>query len=153
MTMTDKDEYTISPMHRHLKQVVWYQLARERTGSEGGNQETGPVHRMKWLFQQKDFPCGACHRSDKVKFMVLPTGVYRSCENEGFTEKIEPVDEGEMHSEAILLEDFICKTNAEAVEVIKRYHQEKIYLDEDTHVFLPQYKVPRYAGRKPSKED
>jgi hypothetical protein len=151
MTMTDKEkeEYPISPMHRHLKQVVWYQLAREPTGNVMGNQETGPVHRMKWLFQSKDFPCGACHRSDHVKFMVLPTGVYRSCENEGFTEKVEPIDEGEMHSEAILLEDLVLKTNQEAIDVIRRYKQEKIYLNEDSHIFLPQYKMPKFAGRKP----
>jgi hypothetical protein len=149
MTDKEKEEYPISPMHRHLKQVVWYQLARERPMTEGGSQESGPVHRMKWLFQQKDFPCGACHRSDHVKFMVLPTGVYRSCEQEGFTEKIEPIDEGEMHSEAILLEDHLCTTNTEALEVIKRYKQEKIYLDPDCHVFLPAYKLPRFAGRKP----
>lgn len=149
MTMTDEKEYKISPMHRHLKEVVWYQLAREPTGAAMGNQETGPVHRMKWLFQAKDFPCGACHRSDNVKFMVLPTGVFRSCSNEGFTEKVEPIDEGEMHSEAILLEDVVLKTNAEAIEVIKRYKQEKIFLNEDSHIFLPQYKIPKFVGRKP----
>lgn len=151
--MTDKtEEYPISPMHRHLKQVVWYQLARESSGPQG-NQETGPVHRMKWLFQAKDFPCGACHRSDHVKFMVLPTGVYRSCEHEGFTEKVEPIDEGEMQSEAILLEDVVLQKNEDAYAVIKRYHQEKMYLDPDAHIFLPQYKVPRHAGRLPSKEE
>jgi hypothetical protein len=149
MTMTDKDEYPISPMHRHLKEVVWYQLVREQT-SEG--RESGKVHRMKWLFQQKDFPCGACKGIDKTKFMVLPTGVYRSCETEGFTEKIEAIDEGEMHSEAILLEDVVLTDNADAVAVIKRYHQEKIFLDEESHINLPPYKLPKSVGRRQSSK-
>lgn len=142
-----QDEYPISPMHKHLDSVVWYQLARE--GSPTGR-EDGKVHRLKWLFESRDFPCGACHRNDGVKFMVLPTGVYRSCSNEGFTEKIEPIDTGEMGSEATLLEDIICD-NTQAIEVIKMYRQEKIFLDPETRVFLPEYKLPRQYGRKPSR--
>jgi hypothetical protein len=147
MTNDKKDEYPISPMHRHLKEVVWYQLAREQSGEM--SRESGKVHRLKWLFQQKDFPCGACRSIEKVKFMVLPTGVYRSCENEGMTEKIDPIDEGELHSEAILLEDVVLTDNADAVAVIKRYHQEKIFLDEDSHISLPPYKLPKSAGKRP----
>lgn len=144
----EKSEYPPSPMHRHLKQVVWYQLTRE--GSATGR-EDGKVHRLKWLFDSEDFPCGACHRTDMVKFMVLPTGVYRSCENEGFTEKIEPIDTGELGAEATLLEDVIC-TNEEAIDVIKRYKQEKIFLDPETRIFLPEYKLPRPYGRKAPKK-
>lgn len=140
-----KEEYPASPMHRHLKEVVWYQLAREPSPT---GREDGKLHRLKWLFETKDFPCGACHRADNVKFMVLPTGVYRSCESEGFTEKIEPIDEGEFGSEATLLEDTIC-TNEEALAVIKMYHQERIFLDPDTRVFLPEYRLPRPYSKKP----
>lgn len=150
MTDKEKDEYPISPMHRHLKEVVWYQLTRQKISME--NQEVGPVHRLKWLFLQKDFPCGACKKSDKVKFMVLPTGVYRSCEEEGMTEKIDPIDVGEMQCEAILLEDHLCTTNKEAVDVIKRYHQERIYLDAESHIFLPEYKLPRFGKVPPEKK-
>lgn len=137
-------------MHRHLKEVVWYQLAREQTPT---GHEDGKLHRMKWLFLQKDFPCGACHRTDMVEFMVLPTGVYRSCRNEGFTEKIDPIDEGEMRSEAILLEDVILDKNEDAISVVKRYKQERIYLNEDTRVFFPPYKLPLHGGRKPPKRE
>jgi hypothetical protein len=77
-------------MHQHLDQVVWYQLVREPSDKPN----TGKLHRQKWLFRAQDMPCGACHSSKAVKFMVLPTGVYRSCSNEGFTEKVEPIDEG-----------------------------------------------------------
>lgn len=149
MVEKDKEEYPLSPMHKHFRELVVYQLSREPSQSA---REDGRVHRMKWLFQQQDFPCGACHTTEKVKFMVLPTGVYRSCDKEGFTEKVEAIDYGEMASEAILLEDYICITNAEAIAVIKRYRQEKIYLDEESRIHLPEYKLPRKAGRKPKKE-
>ena len=132
-------------MHKHLKEVVWYQLMREPSAT--GRQD-GRLHRMKWLFRAQDLPCGACHRIDKVKFMVLPTGVYRSCENEGFTEKIEPIDISEMRQEAILLEDIVC-TNQQALDVVKMYKQEKLYLDPDTGgVFFPEYKLPSRGVQK-----
>jgi hypothetical protein len=143
-TDKEKEEYPISPMHRHLKQVVWYQLAREPNPS-GRNDNTGTLHRMKWLFKAEDFPCGACNKSETIKFMVLPTGVYRTCEWEGFTEKTDPVDVGEMHLEATLLEDIVC-TNEQAIEVVKRYKQEKIFAGEHP-VFFPEYKLPTHAGK------
>jgi hypothetical protein len=149
MADKEKDEYPLSPMHKHFKEVVWVQLVREHSQSGG---EDGPIHRMKWLFQQQDFPCDACHSSEKVKFMVLPTGVYRSCDNEGFTEKVEAIDYGERGYEAILLENYVCVTNEEAIAVIRRYKQEKIYLDEESRIRLPEYKLPRKTGRKPKKE-
>ena len=125
-------------MHKHLKQVVWYQLARE--ASERPN--TGKLHRMKWLFRAEDMPCGACRKSNGVSFMVLPTGVYRSCENEGFTEKVDPIDEGEFPHNAILLEDVI-PSNKEAMDVLKMYNQIKIYMDQETGgIFFPEYKLP-----------
>jgi hypothetical protein len=138
-----------SPMHRHLPEVIWYQLMQERADGI----ENGKIHRMKWLFKAEDFPCGnpECRRTETIKFMVLPTGVYRSCSYEGFTEKIEPVDEGEMHCEAKLLEDIILTDNDDAVEVIKRYKQERIFLNEDSHISLPQYKLPKRAVRKSKK--
>src|SRR5208337_3542258 len=128
------EEYPISPMHRHLKQVVWMQLMRETSPYSLSD---GKVHRMKWLFKPEDFPCGACGRFDLVDFMVLPTGVYRSCKVEGMTEKVDPIDEGEKHYEAVLLEDTILTDNQDAIDVIKRYKQERIFLDEDSKVELP----------------
>jgi hypothetical protein len=87
-------------------------------------------------------PCGACHSSKAVKFMVLPTGVYRSCSNEGFTEKVEPIDEGEFPHFAILLEDKI-PTNKEAMDVIHMYKQEKIFMDQETGgIWFPEHKQP-----------
>ena len=159
--MTDKDEVIekkslkdASPMHRHLQEVIWYQLMQERT--EAGI-ENGKVHRMKWLFTAKDFPCGnpACNRTETITFMVLPTGVYRSCSFEGFTEKIEPIDEGERHNEAQLLEDIVLGTddNDMAVAVIKRYKQERIYLDQDSHISLPPYKLPTRGKKKQGKSE
>ena len=151
--MTDK-EYKISPMHKHFKEVVWYQLAREQTGE--GRRDSGKLHRLKWLFRQEDYPCGACRKTETVKFMVLPTGVYCSCEYEGMTERIDPIDEGELHREAVLLEDVILPDtrdgNREAVEVVKRYHQERMYLDEDSKIDFPAYKLPRTAGKDWTKK-
>jgi|GEM_PF-6312861 hypothetical protein len=131
-------KYPISPMHQHLDQVVWYQLVREPSDKPN----TGKLHRQKWLFRAQDMPCGACHSSKAVKFMVLPTGVYRSCSNEGFTEKVEPIDEGEFPHFAILLEDKI-PTNKEAMDVIHMYKQEKIFMDQETGgIWFPEHKQP-----------
>jgi hypothetical protein len=145
MSEEKKEEYKISPMHRHLTQVVWYQLARDMSPS-GRDDNSGTLHRLKWLFKPEDFPCGACDKIDTIKFMVLPTGVYRTCSWEGFTEKTDPVEiEGQRHMEAILLEDIIC-TNEQAIDVVKRYKQEKIY-DPRTGVFFPPYRIPSHVGK------
>jgi hypothetical protein len=142
-----KEKYPITPMHKHFKEVVWYQLAREPpTGGRDDN--SGVLHRMKWLFKAEDFPCGACSSSNKIKFMVLPTGVYRTCEEEGFTEKTDPVSIGPTLMEAVLLEDLIC-TNQQAIDVVKMYHQERIYVGdrENPPIFFPRYTVPTHAGK------
>ena len=76
--------------------------------------------------------------------MVLPTGVFRSCGIEGWTEKIQPNPEEEVdmpHYEAILLEDIVCN-NHQANEVVKTYHQERLYFDP-VHTLFPLYRLPR----------
>ena len=146
--MPEKEtQYEPSPMHQRLKEVVWYQLAREVTQI---GMDNGTLHRLKWLFRPQEFPCGNvdCRQSDTITFMVLPTGVYRTCSNEGFTEKIQPIDEGEMHLEAILLEDIVCN-NQQALDVVKMYHQERMYLDPDSRVLFSQYRIPKRGVRKP----
>jgi hypothetical protein len=148
MTDEKKDEYPLTPMHKHFKEVVCMQLSRE---PQPAGQQNGKIHRMKWLFQPIDFPCGSCNSSDHVKFMILPTGVYRSCEYCNITEKVEAVNY-ENGQEAILLEDLILTDNRQAVEVIKRYGQEKLYLNEETRVFLPEHHPPRHPNRKPRKD-
>jgi hypothetical protein len=143
-----KTEYTLSPMKKHFAQVIWTQLVREPSPDP---RNTGRIHAMTWMFTQEDFPCGGCGRKDTIQFMVLSTGVYRSCKYDGFTERIEPVNY-ENGQEAILLEDKIVSSNDEALGIIKRYHQEKTYLDPDAPLNLPDYKLPRKAGRSPKKE-
>ena len=142
--MTENNEkYPISPMHKQLTEAVWYELERE--GSVSGR-EDGTLHRLKWLFRQKDFPCRNCGGTDSVSFMVLPTGVFRSCSIEGWTEKVQPNPEEEIdmtHYEAVLLEDIICN-NKQANDVVKRYHQERLYLDP-VHTLFPMYRLPRHG--------
>jgi hypothetical protein len=144
-----KSEYQLSPMKKHFDKLIVKLLAREPTPPPN----VGRLHILTWLFKKTDFPCGACNRIDDVQFMVLSTGVYRSCKFDGFTEKVEPVNDN--GQEAILLEDKICSSDTEAMEVIKRYHQERIYCDPDASLNLPEYRPPRKAGRirKPIVEE
>ena len=142
-----ENEYKLSPMHKHLKEVVWYELEREASMT---GREDGALHRMKWLFRQEDFPCPNCGGTETITFMVLPTGIYRSCSKEGWTERVTPNAEeeaGTPHVEAILLEDVVC-TNEQALEVVKMYSQEKLYLDPDVHTLFPMYRLPKRGIRK-----
>lgn len=139
-----KSEIVLSPMHKHFNELIVQTLAREQMG--GNPTAMGKVHIMTWLFKKSNFPCGACNLSDNVQFMVLPTGVYRSCEYDGFTEKIDPINY-ENGQEATLLEDKICATDEEAMEVILRYNQQSIYCDPDSSLNLPEYKLPKRPRR------
>lgn len=142
--MKTKTGIELSPMHKHFNELTVQTLTREQMG--GNPTVMGRVHAMTWLFKKDSFPCGACHLSDNVQFMVLPTGVYRSCKYDGFTEKIDPINY-ENGQEATLLEDVICATDEEAMEIVLRYNQQSIYCDPDSSLNLPEYKLPKRPRR------
>jgi len=109
MTEKPKQEYKITPQEIHVKFCV-----ADRVVMRNGQ----PVYE-KWVYEQKNFPCGACNKIEDVKFMSLPLGVYRTCEFDGFTEKVDPVnaDTGE---ELAYLDERKVITIDEAWNVLER---------------------------------
>lgn len=146
--MTKK--YEPSQMHKHLDEVVWEQLSREVP-----QDNFSIVHYQKWLFRKQDFPCGMqnCRSGDFVKFIVLPTGIYKTCGNCSFTERIDPVNDDGV--EAVLLEDRkITDLENDPIirEVLTRYGQLNIYSGERP-IQLPKTMYPRArVKRKPPVE-
>lgn len=100
----------ISPDNIHLDELVWETIIM-RNGQ--------PIHQI-WLFTKTYFPCGRCHMPDNIKFMSLPTGVYKTCKYCGFTEdaSITNIDTGEERAE--LLSDKIVPID-EAWAILRKH--------------------------------
>jgi hypothetical protein len=128
-----KDEYKVSPQEVHLKFCVAERVIVR-------NQQ--PIYE-KWVYSLEAFPCGKCKRTEDVKFMSMPLGVYRTCDFDGFTEKVEPVNPDTKEHMAYLAETRQI-TVAEAWEVLERNHATKF-----PPAGLPQR--PRTTKRKPPK--
>ena len=106
------DKHPVSPDETHVKDLVWERIIVKN----------GVPYYQKWFFKQEDFACGRCHVSRNTVFMALPTGVYRSCEQCGYTEGIDPVDFDTHEELAILLEEKTLSV-AEAWEVVDKHKQ------------------------------
>lgn len=138
MSETQKKEYPPSPMHKHFDEVVWEEITVE------GPQDNRVMRYRKWLFTQENFHCGICHQAgENIQFMVLPTGVYMSCKDDGITQKVPSITEDE---EAIMLENRIIG-NEEAIEVTKRNGTFDAYFvgvgGTDAKINIPETKIPR----------
>jgi len=92
--MSENKKVVISPDNQHLDEIVW-ETVIVRNGQ--------PVHQV-WKFEKAYFPCGRCKLPDNIKFISLPTGVYKTCKYCGFTEDASPVniDSGEERAEKLV---------------------------------------------------
>jgi len=93
--MAEKIEQPIiSPDNEHLDELIWETII-VRNGQ--------PI-RQVWKFEKAYFRCGRCKMPDNIKFISLPTGVYRTCKYCGFTEDAHPVnaDTGEERAEKLV---------------------------------------------------
>jgi hypothetical protein len=100
----------VSPDSQHFEELVWETIIMR------GN----VPYYQKWLFKKEDFPCGRCHTPQNVKFMSLPTGVYKTCTYCGFTEGVAPQDPDTGDDIAIIIEEKTVSID-EAWEVLKRH--------------------------------
>lgn len=107
-------EYKVTPKEVHVKFCVFERVIVRN------NQ---PIYE-KWVFSQEDFPCGMCGKTSDVKFMSLPLGVYRTCDFDGFTEKVEPINPDTGEHNAYLAETHNISIN-EAWEVLARNNATK----------------------------
>ena len=114
----------------HLDELVWETVVMKN----------GVPYRQVWLFERQYFPCGRC-RSTQVKFMSLPTGVYKSCPKCGFAEGVATtnIDTGDRYAELI---DEKIVSIAEAWEILRKH---------GAHLYAPQDLPPKPTERSSRK--
>lgn len=88
-------EYKISPDDTHVDALVWETVVVKN----------GTPFRQVWFFEKVYFPCGRCQLPDQIKFMSLPTGVYKSCKYCGFAEGVSTINSETGEHRAELLEE------------------------------------------------
>lgn len=81
---TKKTKYPVSPYGVHVKQCVSLTL--------GWNPDTQNAMVRKWLFVPEDFPCPRCRGDGDIVFMRQSLGVFKSCKECGFTERVYAIE-------------------------------------------------------------
>lgn len=139
---TKKEEYAPSPLHKHFNPLIWEEITTE------GPQENRSIRYRKWLFDGADFQCGFCGNSgENIQFMALATGVFISCKDDGYTQKIPSI--GEDGKEARMLENRIIDQE-EMREVLERNGMFRTYF-KDNPINIPDTKFPTKNRRTKKK--
>lgn len=135
MPENKSEQFIVSPPKKHFDNVV-----AEFIVMKGDI----PTY-QKWQFLKEDFPCGSCKITDGTRFMVLKTGVYRSCTLCGVTEKVLTIDYDTKEEMARLIDEKRCSVE-EAWEILA-----KTGADRFPPAGLPKSKSSK-ARRKPKIE-
>ena len=114
--------YKQSTTDVYLKKVIY-----ERIKMRGNI----PYHDI-WYFRAQDFPCGSCHSSADVAFLIRNGKVFFTCTNCGITYKIAPIDH-EGRKLAVELQEPKQVSMAEAKAICERIGQKvPILLSRET---------------------